>query len=133
MSDSVISEPTNDEMEDFRNKILEWTKIDDKMKRLAIALRECRVQHKALGGQIQEFMIKNEYNKVNTNSGRISSIVKNVPKALKLNEVREKILEYQGLTGEELIEKIFDDANRPVYERRSIRRTIPSVSISLTL
>lgn len=133
MADSTISEPSNDEMEEFRQKIAEWTKIDDKMKRLSIALRECRIHHKALGSQIQEFMIKHEYNKVNTNSGRINSIVKNVPRALKLTEVREKILEYQGLSGEDLIAKIFDDADRPMQERRSIRRTIPNVSMSLTI
>lgn len=133
MADSTISEPTNDDMEDFRQKIVEWTKVDDKMKRLSIALRECRIHHRALGNQIQEFMIKHEYNKVNTNSGRINSIVKNVPKSLKLAEVREKILEYEGLTGEELLAKIFDDSSRPVVERRSIRRTIPNVSMSLTI
>jgi hypothetical protein len=42
------------------------------------------------------------------------------------------ILDNQGLSGEELVKKIFE-AERPVEEKKSLRRIVPKVSMSLDI
>lgn len=124
--------PTEDEMEHFRQQVSEWMKLDDSIRKLTVATRERKVHQQAIASKIQEFMIKFNYDNLNTQMGKIKSNVRKVKQPLKLTDIREKILELQGLTGEELVAKIFD-AERPVTEKRSLRRVIPKVSLSLDI
>lgn len=129
-----VAPPTEEDMAEFKNQVKEWTKIDEQIKKLSIAIRERRIHQRALGTQIQDFMKKHDYDKLETQSGRINSIIRTVPVALKMNDIREQILQYssQGITGEELVARIFD-AERPMIERRSLRRSAPKVSLHLDL
>lgn len=122
--------PSNEELELFKQQVQQWAKLDDQIKKLAVAVRERRVQQKALGTKIQEFMIKFNYDNLNTNTGRIRSSVRQVKQPLKLSDVREKVTQ---ISGPDVAAQIFDDENRPVVERRSLRRIVPKVSMSLDI
>lgn len=134
-SDSDDSEergPTEDELEHFRQQVSEWMKLDDAIRKLSVAVRERKIHQQALATKIQEFMIKFKYDNLNTQMGKIRANVRKVKQPLKLTDIREKILALQGLTGEELVAKIFDE-ERPVTEKRSLRRVMPKVSMSLDI
>lgn len=125
--------PTEDDMETFRQQVSEWTKLDDQVKKLAIAIRERKIHQRALSTKIQEFMIKYGYDNLNTHGGRIKASVAQVKQPLKLKDIRQKILELHNISGEELVAKIFDDENRPTCEKRSLRRIMPKVSLNLDI
>lgn len=124
--------PTEDELEMFRQQVSEWMKLDDSIRKLTVAVRERKIHQQAIGTKIQEFMHKFNYDNLNTQMGRIKANVRKVKQPLRLTDIREKILTLQGLTGEELVAKIFDE-DRPVTEKRSLRRVIPKVSLSLDI
>lgn len=123
-------QPTAEELEMFKQQVSQWSKLDDQMRKLSVALRERRVQQKALGSRIQEFMIKYKYDNLNTNGSRIRSTVREVKQPFSLREVKEKILQ---IGGEDIASRVFDEENRPLVERRSLRRIVPKVSLSLDI
>lgn len=123
-------EPTEDELDGFKNLVNDWFKYDDQIRRLDIAIKERKNYQKALNSKIQDFMIKYQYNDLNTQHGRIKSNVKEVKVPIKVTEIREKIMKYPDLSGNELIEKLFND-ERPVVVKKNIRRIIPRVSLTL--
>lgn len=130
---SDIPEPTPEELETFKVHVSEWSKLDEQIKKLSVAIRERRVHQRALSAQIQEFMGKYKYDDLQTRSGRIRHNVRTVPVPLKLSEVRAKILELGGDAGEEIVHKIFEDPERPKVEKRSLRRIVPKVSMHLDI
>lgn len=125
-----IPPPTEEELEMFRQQVSEWSKIDDQVRKLVIAIRERRIHQRVLTSKIQDFMFKHGYDNLNTNAGRIKATVRQVRQPLKLNEIREKILSLSNLSGEELVAQIFE-AERPTTEKRALRRIMPKVSLSL--
>ena len=124
--------PTLEELEQFKAQVGEWLKLDDQVRKLSVAVRERRVHQRALSSNIQTFMIKYGYDNLNTQYGRICAVVRQVKQPLKLTDVRTKILEYQGLSGEQLIDRIFAET-RPLVEKKSLRRVIPKVSMHLEI
>jgi hypothetical protein len=132
---AAVDPPSEDDMEMFKAQVSEWLKLDDQLRKLQVAVRERRVHQKALGSKIQEFMMKYGYDNLNTpQGGRIRSSVRTVRPALKLADIRQKLLELadQPLTGEEIIQRILD-ADRPVVVKHSLRRVVPKVSLHLDL
>lgn len=128
--DEGLPTPSDEDLNLFRQRVSEWMKLDDTIRKLTIALRERKVHQRAVTQKIQEFMSTYGYDNLNTQQGRIQHKVRQVKQPLKLNDVKSKILEYQNLSGEELIKKIFD-AERPIEEKKSLRRIVPKVSMSL--
>jgi hypothetical protein len=123
-------EPTEEELDSFKNLVNDWFKYDDQIRKLDIAIKERRNYQKALNSKIQDFMFKFQYNDLNTQHGRIKSNVKEVKVPIKITEIRDKILKNPNLSGEELIEKLFNE-DRPTMVKKNIRRIIPRVSLSL--
>ena len=130
--DEEVVAPTEEELEDFRQQVQEWLKLDDSIRKLSIAMRERKVHQRALACRIQDFMIKFNYDNLNTQMGRIRSNVRQVRQPLRLNDIREKIIALHHLSGEDLVTKIFEE-DRPVVEKKSLRRIIPKVSLSLEI
>jgi hypothetical protein len=126
-------EPTEDEMETFKTLVNDWFKYDDAIRKLKIAIRERKVLQQVLNTKIQDFMFKYNYNDLNTQNGRLKTNVKNVQKPINIKEVREIILNNINLTGEELLNIIFNSENRPVVVKKTIKRIIPKVSMSLDI
>lgn len=125
VSDKI--EPTEEELETFKNLVNDWFKYDDQIRKLVIAIKERKQYQKALNNKIQEFMIKFQYNDLNTQHGRIKSNIKEVKIPMKISEIKEKI---KILGGEEIFNQIFND-ERPTIIKKSIRRIIPTVSLNL--
>jgi hypothetical protein len=124
------AQPTEEELDSFKNLVNDWFKYDDQIRKLDIAIKERRSYQKALNSKIQEFMFKYQYNDLNTQHGRIKSNVREVKVPIKVTEIREKILKFPELSGIELIEKLFNE-ERPTVVRKNIRRIIPRVSLTL--
>jgi len=126
-------QPTQEEMEDFRAQVNEWIRIDDQVKKLMVAVRERRTQQRALANAIQTFMIRYGYDNLSTQHGRITSSVRSVKIPVKHADIREKLVQLKGdEEGGALVRKIFED-DRPMIEKKSLRRIIPKVSTHLQL
>jgi hypothetical protein len=127
------SEPTTEEMDTFKNLVADWFKYDDAIRKLKIAIRERKTLQQALNNKIEEFMFKYNYNDLNTQNGRLKTNVKNVYKPINIKEVRDIINNNKHLTGEELLAKIFNKEEREMIVKKSIKRIIPKVSMSLDI
>lgn len=128
--EELAPQPSSEELDMFKQQVQQWAKLDDQMRKLSVALRERRVQQKALGSKIQEFMVQYSYDNLNTNTGRIRSTVRQVKQPMKLNEIKEKV---KQIAGTEIADKIFDEEGRPLVERRSLRRIVPKVDMTLDI
>jgi len=126
-------EPTKEELETFKNLVAEWFKYDDIIRKLNVALKERKTLQKALNNKIEEFMFKYKYNDLNTQNGRIKATVKETHKPINLKEIREILEQNKDLKGDELLEKIFSKDDRPLITKKSIKRIIPKVSLSLDI
>lgn len=124
--------PTAEELQEFRERVSEWSKLDDQIRKLSVAIRERRVHQKAIGVHIQEFMMRHRYDDLNTRVGRIRHTVRTVPVPLKKADIQQRILDIAGEeAGAELVAKIFDDTDRPKVQKTSLRRIVPKVSLDL--
>lgn len=130
---ATAKEPTVDEMETFKNLVADWFKYDDAIRKLKIAIRERKTLQQVLNNKIEDFMFKYNYNDLNTQNGRLKTNVKNVYKPINIKEVREIINNNKHLTGEELLAKIFNKDEREMVVKKTIRRIIPKVSMSLDI
>lgn len=123
-------EPSEEELESFRNLVHDWFKFDDQIRKLETAIKERKQYQKALNNKIQDFMFQYQYNDLNTQHGRIKTNIKEVKVPIKMSEIKEKIIKYKELSGEELLKQIFED-ERPTVMKKNIRRIIPKVSLTL--
>jgi hypothetical protein len=134
--DNIIktaNEPTTEEMDTFKNLVADWFKYDDQVRKLKIAIRERKTMQQVLNNKIEEFMFKYNYNDLNTQNGRLKTNVRNVYKPINIKDVRDIINNNKHLTGEELLAKIFNKEEREIIVKKSIRRIIPKVSMSLDI
>lgn len=132
MSESEIVEdtltdkqPTEDELQDFKNKMAEWLKMDEQINKLSIAIRERRRLQNALSGYIKEFMFKFNYNDVSINNAKVKARQRETLVPLRINDIKAKLLEYKDLKGEELVNKIFDNREKKVVN--TVKRVIPKI------
>lgn len=134
--DDIINEnpePTKDELDTFKNLVSEWFKYDDIIRKLIVALKERKTLQKSLNSRIEEFMFKYKYNDLNTQNGRIKATMRETHKPINLKEIKEIIENNKDLKGEELLTKIFNKEDRPLMIKKSIKRIIPKVSLSLDI
>jgi hypothetical protein len=127
------NEPTAEEIDTFKVLVSDWFKYDDAIRKLKIAIRERKTLQQVLNNKIEEFMFKYNYNDLNTQNGRLKTNIRNVHKPINIKDIREIINENKHLTGEELLIKIFNKEDRPVIVKKSIKRIIPKVSMSLDI
>jgi hypothetical protein len=127
------TEPTKEELDTFKNLVNEWFKYDDIIRKLVVALKERKNHQRALNNKIEDFMFKYNYNDLNTQNGRLKASVKTSHKPINLKEVKEILEKNKDLTGEELINKIFNKDDRPLTTKKIIKRIIPKVSLSLDI
>jgi hypothetical protein len=123
-------EPSEEELETFKNLVNDWFKYDDQIRKLIIAIKERKNYQRVLNSKIQDFMFKFKYNDLNTQHGRIKTNVKEVKAPIKINDIKSKIIQYNELSGEELLKRIFDE-DRETIVKKNIRRVIPKVSLTL--
>lgn len=134
--DAIINtniEPTKEELDNFKNLVNEWFKYDDIIRKLEVALKERKTLKKAFNGKIEEFMFKYNYNDLNTQNGRIKASVKTLHKPINIKEIRTLIEENKNMTGEELLNILFNKGDRPTTTKKVIKRIVPKVSLSLDI
>jgi protein subunit release factor A len=105
--DNIINqekiEPSEDELETFKNLVNDWFKYDDQIRKLKIAMKERKNYQRVLNNKIEEFMFNFKYNDLNTQHGRIKTNVKECIVPIKMNDIKTKIIQYKELSGEELL------------------------------
>lgn len=123
-------EPSDEELDNFKNLVNDWFKYDDQIRKLVIAIKERKNYQRALNSKIQEFMFKYQYNDLNTQHGCIKANVREVKAPLKINEIKDKILKNPDISGEQLFKLIFEE-ERPTLVKKALKRVIPKVSLTL--
>lgn len=122
-------EPSSEELDTLKTLVSEWFKFDDQIRKLQIAIKERKVHQKALNNKIEKFMFDYKYKDLNTQHGRIKANERKVKIPVKMSEIKQKILEYKDLSGEDLLKEIFSD--RPTVIKKNIRRVIPQVNLQI--
>jgi len=122
-------EPTNEELDTLKTLVSEWFKYDDQIRKLQVAIKERKTHQKALNSKIEKFMFEYKYKDLNTQHGRIKANERKVKVPVKMSEIKQKILEYKNLSGEELLFEIFSD--RPTILKKNITRVIPQVNLQI--
>jgi len=132
--DNIINQeniqPTEDELETFKNLVNDWFKYDDQIRKLKIAMKERKNYQRALNNKIEEFMFNFKYNDLNTQHGRIKTNVKECFVPIKMNDIKTKIIQFKELSGEELLKRIFEE-DRQTVVKKNIKRIIPKVSLTI--
>jgi hypothetical protein len=132
--DDIINEekiePSKEELETFKNLVNDWFKYDDQIRKLQIAMKERKNYQRVLNSKIEQFMFNYKYNDLNTQHGRIKTNVKECKVPIKMNDIKTKIMQYNNLSGEELLKRIFEE-DRTTVVKKNIRRVIPKVSLTI--
>lgn len=123
-------EPTQDELDSFKNLVTDWFKFDDQIRKLEVALKERKNYQRALNNKIQDFMIKYEYSDLNTQHGRIKSNIREVKQPITIKNIKEQIMNNKDISGDKLIDIIFN-GERETVVKKNIKRFIPKVSLNL--
>ena len=109
--DDIINEekkePTEEELETFKNLVNDWFKYDDQIRKLNIAIKERKNYQRVLNNKIEEFMFSFKYNDLNTQHGRIKTNVKECKVPIKMNDIKTMIIKYNDLSGQDLLKRIF--------------------------
>lgn len=122
-------EPTEEELDMLKGLVSEWFKLDDQIRKLNTAIKERKVHLKAINSKIEKFMFDYKFKDLNTQHGRIKANERKIKVPVKLSEIKTKILELKDLSGEELLNEIFND--RPTVIKKNIRRVIPTVNLQI--
>lgn len=122
-------EPSEEELDMLKSLVSEWFKLDDQIRKLQTAIKERKVHLKAINGKIEKFMFDYKFKDLNTQHGRIKANERKIKVPVKLSEIKTKILELKDLSGEELLNEIFND--RPTVIKKNIRRVIPTVNLQI--
>jgi hypothetical protein len=131
--DNVLEEhlePTEDELDTLKTMVNDWFKYDDQIRKLQIAIKERKVYQKALNTKIEHFMFNYKYKDLNTQHGKIKANERKVKVPVKMSEIKEKILKLNHLSGEELLNEIFN-TDRPTVIKKNIKRVIPTVNLQI--
>ena len=123
-------EPTEEELDTFKNLVNDWFKYDDQIRKLKTAIKERKNYQRVFNNKIEEFMFNFKYNDLNTQHGRIKTNVKECIVPIKMNDIKTKIIQYKELSGEELLKRIFDE-DRQTVVKKNIKRIIPKVSLTI--
>jgi len=126
-------EPSKEELDEFKNLVNEWFNYDNMIRKLSVALKERKTRQRALNSKIEEFMFSYKYNDLNTQNGRLKASIKTIHKPVNLKEIRNILENNKDLKGEELLALIFNKDDRPTTTKKTIKRIIPKVSLSLDI
>lgn len=126
--------PTETELNDFKQQVSEWIKLDDQIRKLNIAIKERKTHQKALEKKVSNFMRKYKYDNLNTQHGQIKCNIRMVNQPIKLSTIKTTILN-TNVNPEELINGLRNMfiTERPKVQKQSLRRIMPKVSMSLDL
>jgi len=125
------NEPSEEELSDLKSMVNDWFKYDDQIRKLQIAIKERKLHQRALQIKIEKFMFEYQYKDLNTQHGKIKANERKVKIPVKMTEIKEKIIELKHLSGEDLLNEIFNKENRQTVIKKNIRRVIPTVNLQI--
>lgn len=124
-------QPSQEEIDDFRNKITEYLKLDEQICKLRIAIRERKTLQNVLNSYIKDFMFKFNYNDVVINDTKFKARQKEVLVPLKMSDIKTKMNDNKDITVEEFLEKYFNNREKITKNtlRKSTQRAMPNLSL----
>jgi hypothetical protein len=130
----VTPQPTDSELEEFKQQFSEWIKMDDQIRKLQIAMKERKTHKKALEKKVCEFMTKFKYDNLNTKHGQIKCNTKLIPQPVKFSKIKSAILD-SNMPPDEIIKglKTMIVSDQPKIKKENLTRTLPKVSMNLDL
>lgn len=126
--------PSDEELTDFKQKVSEWLKLDDQIRKLNIAIKERKTHQKALEKNISAFMLKYKYDNLNTQQGLIKCNIRMINLPIKLSTIKTNILN-TNLDPTEIISglRTLFIGDRPKVQKQVLKRIMPKISMSLDL
>jgi hypothetical protein len=125
MSDSENSEnnPQKKVTKEFKNKVLQWVSIDDKIRELRKKTKELNDEKKQHEEYILSYMQEIDEKCLNIRDGKLRRNVSKTKGALKKNIIQQALVD---ITGDEIKAKAMTEHiinSRPVVERVNLKRT----------
>lgn len=116
--------PTQAELEEFKAQVNIWLDTDTMIKKMKAAVKERKEANDTLSLKILEFMQKFNIEDLNTKEGKLKYRVSTTKVPIARAEIKSRLIENYDpqQTAVDLASKIFDDKDRPVKERHSLRR-----------
>jgi seryl-tRNA synthetase len=129
-----LIQPTESELEEFKQQFSEWIKMDDQIRKLEIAMKERKTHKKALEKKVCEFMTKFKYDNLNTKHGQIKCNIKMIPQPVKYSKIKTTIFD-SNMSPDEIIKglKNMIVSDVPKVKKENLRRIMPKVSMNLDL
>jgi hypothetical protein len=132
-AEKVYPKPTPEDLESFKGQLDEWVRMEEQLRKLNVARRECMLHMKKLGAGVESFMTKYGYEHINRRDGsKIKYRTREVKQPITLQGIKVQLLslneeELRESTPTSLLEKIFNRDQRPVIVRTSLRRFVPTL------
>lgn len=132
-AEKVYPKPSAEELEAFKGQLDEWVRMEEQLRKLNIARRECMLHMKKLGAGVETFMTKYGYEHINRRDGsKIKYRCREVKQPITLQTVKMQLLalnedELRESTPATLLEKIFNREQRATIVRTSLRRFVPTL------
>ena len=90
---NMVAIPSNEDLEDFKNKVRMWLEYDNTVIKLKQALKERKKAQDALTGKIGEFMSKYNIEDLNTKQGKLRCRIIDVKAPLTQKQIKERLTE----------------------------------------
>jgi len=119
-------EPTDEELDSFKNLANDYIKYDDQIRKLEIALKERKNHQRAISESMIKFMTVFEYNDLNTQHGRIKINKKECKVPIKMTDIKAKIMKHDDT----LYKQIFEEETEKVM-KQNLKRIIPKVLLTI--
>lgn len=132
-AEKVYPKPSAEDLEAFKGQLDEWVRMEEQLRRLNVARRECMLHMKKLGAGVETFMTKYGYEHINRRDGsKIKYRCREVKQPITLQAVKMQLLalnedELRESTPATLLEKIFNREHRATIVRTSLRRFVPTL------
>ena len=121
VQEKPIDVPSVEDLEDFKNCVKVWMELDANVKKMQILIKERNLVKKEVTKKILAFMSRFNIEDLNTKEGKLRYKVTQVKAPLSQKQIKSKIVELPGLTGNELAEKVFE---RQVIPKHSLKRVV---------
>lgn len=112
--DEDVPIPSNEDLEDFKNKVRLWLDYDNTISKLKLALRERKKAQEALTDKIGAFMSRYNIEDLNTKQGKLRCKIVDVKVPLTQRVIKERLTE--NLHSDEK-EKDPDEVINEVFKR----------------
>jgi hypothetical protein len=135
--EKVYPKPSQEDLEAFKGQLDEWVRMEDQLRKLNVARRECMLRMKRLGAGVEEFMTKYGYEHINRRDGsHIKYRTREVKQPMTLQTIKTQLLaldeaELRESTPMTLLERLFNNAQRGTVVRTTLRRFVPTLPTHL--